>query len=96
MNRTEGRWPELPWTEREPTTSTLHMWTQIVGRVRMALAPWRPAGDPALVDPLAGADDSTRDIMAATDGANCLEYVAVRWLPFRHISKWPMTTGHGS
>jgi hypothetical protein len=33
------RWPELPWTEWEPTISTLHMWTQIVGKVRMTLAP---------------------------------------------------------
>jgi hypothetical protein len=32
-------WPELPWREWEPTLSTLHMWTQIVGKVRMALAP---------------------------------------------------------
>ena len=32
-------WPELPWREWEPTISTLHMWTQIVGKVRMALAP---------------------------------------------------------
>jgi hypothetical protein len=32
-------WPELPWREWEATISTLHMWTQIVGKVRMALAP---------------------------------------------------------
>ena len=31
-------WPELPWREWEPTVSTLHMWAQIVGKVRMALA----------------------------------------------------------
>jgi hypothetical protein len=35
----EDRWPELPWTEWAPTIDTLHMWTQIVGKVRMALAP---------------------------------------------------------
>jgi hypothetical protein len=35
----EGLWPELPWREWEPTISTLHMWSQIVGKVRMALAP---------------------------------------------------------
>jgi hypothetical protein len=34
-----GAWPVLPWREWEPTISTLHMWTQIVGKVRMALAP---------------------------------------------------------
>ena len=32
-------WPELPWTEWGPTIDTLHMWTQIVGKVRMVLAP---------------------------------------------------------
>jgi hypothetical protein len=32
-------WPELPWRDWEPTVSTLHMWTQIVGKVRMTLAP---------------------------------------------------------
>ena len=32
-------WPELPWTEWAPTITTLHMWLQIVGKVRMALAP---------------------------------------------------------
>jgi Family of unknown function (DUF5996) len=32
-------WPELPWREWQPTMSTLHMWVQIVGKVRMALAP---------------------------------------------------------
>lgn len=36
---TEERWPELPWTEWAATISTLHMWAQIVGKVRMALAP---------------------------------------------------------
>ena len=35
----EGLWPELPWRAWEPTVSTLHMWTQVVGKVRMALAP---------------------------------------------------------
>ena len=32
-------WPQLPWTEWEATISTLHMWVQIVGKVRMGLAP---------------------------------------------------------
>jgi hypothetical protein len=31
-------WPELPWRDWAPTVSTLHMWTQVVGKVRMALA----------------------------------------------------------
>jgi hypothetical protein len=36
---TGGQWPALPWRDWAPTVSTLHMWTQIVGKVRMALAP---------------------------------------------------------
>ena len=39
MNGTADRWPELPWREWEATLSTVHMWTQIVGKVRMASAP---------------------------------------------------------
>jgi hypothetical protein len=36
---TQDAWPELPWREWAPTIDTVHMWTQIVGKVRMALAP---------------------------------------------------------
>jgi len=32
-------WPELDWAAWEPTATTLHMWTQIVGKVRLALTP---------------------------------------------------------
>jgi hypothetical protein len=32
-------WPALPYEDWQPTCSTLHMWTQIVGKVRLALAP---------------------------------------------------------
>jgi hypothetical protein len=32
-------WPPLPLAEWQPTYRTLHMWTQIVGKVKMALAP---------------------------------------------------------
>lgn len=32
-------WPPLPLAEWEPTRATLHMWTQIAGKVRLALAP---------------------------------------------------------
>jgi hypothetical protein len=32
-------WPALPLEDWLPTCRTLHMWTQIVGKVRMALAP---------------------------------------------------------
>jgi Family of unknown function (DUF5996) len=32
-------WPALPLSEWQDTYHTLHMWTQIVGKVRMALSP---------------------------------------------------------
>ena len=32
-------WPPLPLAEWKDTRDTLHMWTQIVGKVRMALSP---------------------------------------------------------
>jgi len=32
-------WPALPLAERSATYATLHMWTQIVGKVRLALSP---------------------------------------------------------
>src|ERR1700727_3632254 len=32
-------WPELPWNAWSETASTLHMWTQIVGKTRLALTP---------------------------------------------------------
>jgi len=39
MNRIEHDWPALPLGEWESTYRTLHMWTQIVGKIRMALTP---------------------------------------------------------
>src|SRR2546426_9861712 len=32
-------WPDLTLSEWEDTRDTLHMWTQVVGKVRMALEP---------------------------------------------------------
>src|SRR3990170_1292286 len=32
-------WPALPLASWKDTLATLHMWTQIVGKVRMALTP---------------------------------------------------------
>lgn len=34
-----GQWPSVPVQEWEPTRNTLHRWTQIVGKVRMAYNP---------------------------------------------------------
>jgi hypothetical protein len=36
---TDTAWPRLDLDAWEPTRDTLHMWTQIVGKVRLALAP---------------------------------------------------------
>jgi len=33
-------WPALPLAAWEDTRATLHMWTQIVGKVRLAQSPW--------------------------------------------------------
>jgi hypothetical protein len=35
----EAQWPDLPWGEWKATANTLHMWTQIVGKTRLALTP---------------------------------------------------------
>ena len=34
------RWPELPTAAWRETYATLHLWTQIVGKIRLARAPW--------------------------------------------------------
>jgi hypothetical protein len=36
----DRHWPALPLTAWEPTRTTLHMWTQIVGKIRLALSPY--------------------------------------------------------
>jgi hypothetical protein len=33
-------WPALPFAEWKATCKTLHMWTQIVGKIRLSLTPW--------------------------------------------------------
>ena len=32
-------WPQLKWADWQQTAETLHMWTQIVGKTRLALSP---------------------------------------------------------
>jgi hypothetical protein len=34
------RWPKLPYEPWKETATTLHMWTQIVGKIRLATTPW--------------------------------------------------------
>ncbi len=36
---TAGGWPTLPLNQWQDTKDTLHLWTQVVGKVRLALAP---------------------------------------------------------
>src|SRR5216683_418983 len=33
-------WPELPYAAWKDTCATLHLWTQIVGKIRLAFTPW--------------------------------------------------------
>lgn len=43
MTLTEPRdsaWPSLPLEAWSDTSATLHMWTQIVGKIRLAQSPW--------------------------------------------------------
>lgn len=39
MSTQSSQWPPLPWNEWAATADTLHMWTQIVGKTRLALTP---------------------------------------------------------
>jgi hypothetical protein len=36
----DTRWPALPYHEWKDTLETLHLWTQIAGKIRLALTPW--------------------------------------------------------
>ena len=38
--RTTERWPALPYAAWKETRDTLHLWTQVVGKVRLTLTPW--------------------------------------------------------
>ena len=33
-------WPDLPYAAWKDTYETLHMWTQIVGKIRLTQMPW--------------------------------------------------------
>lgn len=33
-------WPALPWPAWQPTHDALHRWTQVIGKLRLACAPW--------------------------------------------------------
>src|SRR3981081_1612182 len=36
----QTRWPELPTAAWRETYATLHLWTQIMGKIRLARSPW--------------------------------------------------------
>ena len=40
MSRTATQWPDLPLDAWKETLATLHMWMQIVGKIRLAKTPW--------------------------------------------------------
>jgi uncharacterized protein DUF5996 len=40
MDRDDALWPDLPYAGWRDTAATLHLWTQIVGKVRLSLTPW--------------------------------------------------------
>jgi hypothetical protein len=40
----QSPWPALPYEAWRDTCATLHLWTQIVGKVRLARAPWMNHG----------------------------------------------------
>jgi hypothetical protein len=36
----QGSWPDLPYPAWRETCTTLHLWTQIVGKIRLSQTPW--------------------------------------------------------
>ena len=41
---TIAMWPELSYRAWADTCSTLHLWTQVVGKIRLAQTPWQNDG----------------------------------------------------
>ena len=37
---TRADWPDLPWAEWSDTAATLHLFTQVVGKIRLSRMPW--------------------------------------------------------
>jgi hypothetical protein len=40
QTQSPSAWPELSYTAWSDTCSTLHLWTQVVGKVRLTKSPW--------------------------------------------------------
>jgi hypothetical protein len=42
MSATMTEWPDLPYDDWKETRATLHMYTQVLGKLRLALSPFEP------------------------------------------------------
>lgn len=40
MERPQASWPDLTYSTWRETVATLHLFTQIVGKIRLAMTPW--------------------------------------------------------
>jgi hypothetical protein len=40
QERDQQAWPELPYQAWQDTRATLHLWTQIIGKIRLSQTPW--------------------------------------------------------
>ena len=40
MSNTDRDWPSLPYPEWAACCTTLQLWTQIVGKIRLSKSPW--------------------------------------------------------
>ena len=38
--QSHSAWPELPYAAWSDTCATLHLWTQVLAKVRLAKSPW--------------------------------------------------------
>src|SRR3954470_14391576 len=40
MSNTPQAWPELPTAAWRETYATVHLWTQVIGKIRLVRSPW--------------------------------------------------------
>ena len=60
-------WPPLPLDEWKETYATLHMWFQVIGKIRLAQTPLIRAGHPKRRE----ATTLSRELRQAIGGASC-------------------------
>ena len=74
MLHSDTLWPELKYTDWRDTAVTLQLWTQIVGKVRLALTPWVNHGwQVALYVTARGLGTSTIPVGTGNRGMEMLE-----------------------